>query len=72
MKELEDGSRAVGLFNRSDFDATVTARWSDLGVTGKRVVRDLWRQKNVGSFAEKYAAKVPSHGVVLVKVSAGK
>ena len=28
--------------------AEVTARWSDLGVTGPQKVRDLWRQKDLG------------------------
>jgi alpha-galactosidase len=69
VKDLEDGSKAVGLFNRSDFDSTVTARWSDVGVSGKCLVRDLWRQKNLGRFSDKFSAKVPWHGVVLVRVS---
>ena len=69
-KGLEDGSRAVGLFNRSRTEASVTAKWSDLGVIGKQAVRDLWRQKDVGEFSDEYAATVPAHGVVLVKISA--
>ena len=45
-KDLEDGSKAVGLFNRGGLnETTVTAKWSDLGITGKQTVRDLWRQK---------------------------
>ena len=48
-KEMEDGSLAVGLFNRGEQDATVTARWSDLGLSGPRIVRDLWRQKDLGT-----------------------
>jgi alpha-galactosidase len=69
-KDLEDGSKAVGLFNRGTESATVTANWSDLGVTGKRVVRDLWRQQDVGTFEGKFDAQVPSHGVVLVRLIA--
>ena len=34
-KVLEDGSRAVGLFNRSRTPASVAAKWPDLGLTGK-------------------------------------
>ena len=30
-KGLEDGSRAVGLFNRSRVEATIKADWSDVG-----------------------------------------
>ena len=68
-KILEDGSRAVGLFNRSRVEAHVEANWIDLGIQGKQTVRDLWRQKDVGDFTGNYAATVPPHGVVLVKIS---
>ena len=47
-KELEDGSKAVGLFNRGEMEMPVTAKWSDLGLKGRQVVRDLWRQKRRG------------------------
>ena len=69
VKEMEDGSKAVGLFNRAQGEETVTASWADLGLSGKHKVRDLWRQKDVGSFSDKFEVKVPRHGVVLVKVS---
>ncbi len=63
-KDLEDGSRAVGLFNRSDEPATVTTTFD-----GSANVRDLWRQKDLGKFESKYEAQVPAHGVVLLRVS---
>jgi alpha-galactosidase len=67
-KDLEDGSKAVGLFNLATNSVTGTLKWSDVKVDGKRMVRDLWRQKDVGRFSEKFDAVVPPHGVVLVKV----
>ena len=39
VKPLEDGSRAVGLFNRGQLDTTVTATWAALGVAGRQMVR---------------------------------
>ena len=71
-KVLEDGSRAVGLFNRSRAEAAVKASWADLGIQGKQTVRDLWRQRDVGVFTEAYEVTVPPHGVMLVKISATK
>jgi alpha-galactosidase len=68
-KELEDGALAVGLFNRGDREEKVSARWSDLGVAGGRVVRDLWRQKDLGTFRERFEAPVAGHGVVLVRIA---
>lgn len=68
-KELEDGSIAVGLFNRGPAPVSVTASWSDLGLTGAHRVRDLWRQKDQGSFRDSFSATVAPHGVHLVRVS---
>jgi alpha-galactosidase len=67
-KDMEDGSKVVGLFNRGDDLTVVSVNWSDLGLTGKHAVRDLWRQENLGKFADQYTAPVPRHGVALVKV----
>jgi len=67
-KDMEDGSKAVGLFNTGEIEAKVVARWSDLGIKGKQRVRDLWRQKDSGTFEGQFEAKVPRHGVVLVRL----
>ncbi|HZL42312.1 MAG TPA: glycoside hydrolase family 27 protein, partial [Verrucomicrobiae bacterium] len=71
-KEMEDGSRAVGLFNRGETNAVVSAKWSDIGVTGNQRVRDLWRQVDLGTYENQFEASVPRHGVVLVKLSTAK
>jgi alpha-galactosidase len=67
-RDMEDGSKVVGLFNRGGAQATVTVKWSDLGIWGKRSVRDLWRQKDLGVFEEKFSSPVPRHGVTLVRI----
>ena len=67
-RPLEDGSKAVGLFNRGEWPSSVSVKWSDLGLTGKARVRDLWRQQDLGEFSGEFKAEVPRHGVVLVKV----
>jgi alpha-galactosidase len=67
-KKMADGSMAVGLFNRGEMPAEVTATWQDLGLTGRHRVRNLWRQKNAGEFDASFSATVPRHGVCLVRI----
>jgi len=67
-KDLEGGSKAVGLFNLGEEQAPVSISWSELGLTGKHKVRDLWRQVDLGTYRERFQATVPRHGVVLIKV----
>jgi len=71
IKDLDDGAKAVGLCNRGEVESEVTAKWSDLGMSGKQSVRDLWRQKDLGIFEEKFSVSVPRHGVFLVKIHNG-
>jgi alpha-galactosidase len=70
-KKLEDGSMAVGLFNRSEENAPVRIEFARLGMAGEQTVRDLWRQRDLGRFRHEFATEVRPHGVVLVKIAAG-
>jgi len=67
-KELADGSMAVGLFNRGSQPATMEVKWSDLGLTRRHRVRDLWRQKDLGEFKGSFGGTVGRHGVLLLRV----
>ncbi len=68
-KQTEDSSIAVGLFNRDDYSQRqITLNFADLGIDGRCRVRDLWRQKNIGTFKDKFETEVPIHGVVLIKL----
>lgn len=73
-KTLEDGSYAVGLFNRGETEAKIAVKWGPWGnlpteKTGTTFcVRDLWRQKDLGNFKDKFEAPVAPHGVVLIRL----
>jgi alpha-galactosidase len=67
-RPLADGSEAIGLFNRGASAAKVTARNSDLHLSGSYKVRDLWAHADRGSFKDEFSAEVPSHGVVLIRL----
>ncbi len=75
-KTLEDGSFAVGLFNRGETETTIAVKWGPWGnLPTPRVgstfrVRDLWRQQDLGDFKDQFETKVAPHGVVLVRLIA--
>jgi alpha-galactosidase len=75
-KDLADGSRAVGFFNvgsepvKMDFKDFVK-----LGLSGRQVARDLWRQKdaaNLDTSKDSLPLSLPGHGVMLYKFSPAK
>jgi len=70
-KELADGNRAVILLNRGEAEAKIAVKWTEIGYPNKTsaLVRDLWLKKDLGKFAGGFSAAVPSHGVVMIKVS---
>lgn len=67
-KKLADGNYALGIFNLGKETGSFTLNFSEVGLKGSAKLRDLWRQKELGSFNDKYEAKIPSHGVILIKV----
>lgn len=82
-KELYDGSVAIAIFNigKSDEPAEafqwdgvpevlkVTVGADQIGVEGRHVVRDLWRQIDIGTFDKFFGADVAHHGVMLFKLT---
>lgn len=67
-KPLEDGSVAVGLFNLAHQPRAVSADWDELHLKGRLMVRDVWRQQDIGSFEGSYSPAVPAHGVLLIRL----
>ena len=68
-KQLEDGSIAVGLFNLGTNTTAISVKWTDLSIHGRRQVRDLWRQKDLGKFKNSFSMPVAAHSAELVKIS---
>lgn len=72
VKTLEDGSQAIGLFNRSAAPQAVELRWADAGLTGKQSLRDVWADKDLGVFEAQYSVQVPRHGAILLRAIRAK
>jgi alpha-galactosidase len=67
-RPLADGTRAVALFNRGLETRDVKVDWTALGLSGPQPVRNLWQRRDLGSRADGYSGRIPSHGAVLIKV----
>ena len=67
---MEDGSKAIGLFNLTKNEMKISIDWAKAGLSGKQTVRDVWRQKDLGSFDNSFETSVLSHGVMLIRVNA--
>jgi len=68
-RDLSGGRKAVALFNRGTQDATVTASFSQLGVTGTPVVRDLWHRADVTGMTTGLSVTVPYSGALMYTLS---
>jgi alpha-galactosidase len=69
-KPMADGSLAVGLFNLTQALRRMTITWADLGLEDVRRVRDVWRQRDLGTVDDQYSTEVAAHGIALVRLSA--
>ncbi|HPO15959.1 MAG TPA: NPCBM/NEW2 domain-containing protein [Candidatus Hydrogenedentes bacterium] len=67
-KPLDDGSVAIGLFNRGEWEQPVPVKWEEIGVQGKQKLRDLWRQQDLGTVENEFSAPVARHGVLLLRL----
>jgi alpha-galactosidase len=68
MKPLADGSVAVGLFNRAPHSMPMTVSFTDVHAPENATVRDLWGQKDIGTFQGSFTTNVGGHGVFLIKL----
>jgi len=68
VKDLEDGNKAVAVFNLSNDYKDIQVNWQDIGLNSTGKVRDLWRQKDLGRFSDIFKTRVAPHGVTLIKV----
>ena len=68
-KPMSDGSLVFALFNKAkDKGLTrISVDFDKLGLEGKWLVRDLWRQKDEGIYGIRYSVAVPGHATHLVR-----
>jgi hypothetical protein len=65
VKDLEDGNKAIGVFNLGDNTEKFTMDLKSIGIEKNIMLRDLWRQKVITKSGNVYTLNIPSHGVYL-------
>ncbi|HEV2455140.1 MAG TPA: putative Ig domain-containing protein [Verrucomicrobiae bacterium] len=71
IKNLANGGHALGLCNGAETAADMTATWSQCALGSSQRVRDAWRELDLGDYADSFTARVPPHGVILLRLSNG-
>jgi hypothetical protein len=64
-----EGSTYVALFNVGEEPLEVGATWAELGLSGKRSVRDLWERRDIAEADGRVSSQLPPHGSALLKLS---
>jgi len=77
VKQLQDGSKAVGFFNRDSTEQKISfTKMIYMGISGRQHVRDLWRQQDlpdiVDTMKNPFPMTIPAHGAQLYKFSPAK
>ncbi len=67
-KPMSDGSLVFALFNTYALNTRVTVDFNSLGLEGRWRVRDLWAQKDLGTFSDHFSSDVFSHATTLVRL----
>ena len=71
IKPLANGDVAVGVVNTGDGPEQATVNASELHLDGPVThARDLWKHADVKFKGNAYTASVPSHGILMLRVSA--
>jgi hypothetical protein len=68
-RDLSGGRKAVAFINRGTQDATMSATFSTLGVTGTPAIRDLWRRADVTGMTTSLSVSVPGSGALMYTLS---
>ena len=76
VKELEDGGKAVAFANFGREKIKMSYKdFKKIGISGKQIVRDLWRQKDIAKINSNkgnLALDIPAHGVSFYKFISNK
>jgi hypothetical protein len=70
VSDLGGGRYYVALFNMNATRAVAELPWRQMGITGARRVRDVWRHQEQGPSLGAWRTELPGHGTQLLLVEA--
>lgn len=68
VRQLSDGSLAVGFFNLAEETDKILITLKELGIKGTVKVRNLWEKRDIGAAENEFSISVPPHGAQLIRV----
>jgi len=69
VRDLADGSKAVGLFNKSEKPINIPVEMADFQASGKWNLRDLWTQTDLGKVRNHFEMNTRPHGARMIILS---
>jgi hypothetical protein len=68
IKDLEDGTKAVGLFNLGEEDLAYDLKFAALNLPDVKEIRDVWRQITLPEPNASLKTQIPAHGAILLRI----
>jgi hypothetical protein len=68
-RDLENGAKAVGIFNKTEKPLYIPVEMKDLQIEGKWSMRDVWSQSDLGKVRGHFEMKTRPHGARMVVLS---
>ncbi|AQQ10471.1 Alpha-galactosidase A precursor [Sedimentisphaera cyanobacteriorum] len=69
LRELEGGDYAAAIVNMGYMQKECEFDFAKAGLSGEIEVRDLWRQKDLGTYRGVISFKLPTHGCRMLKLT---
>ena len=67
-RPLANGDFAVAIVNLYPLTKRIDLKFSEIGLEGSFKVRDVWRQKDEGTFSEAYCVELPPHATKVLRM----
>jgi alpha-galactosidase len=68
LRPLAGNAYALALVNEGVQETSASVNWADLQLPANLRARELWSRQDIGVLASGFDGRIPSHGVVLLKL----